>query len=75
MKVAQDEQEFMALNGGPEFKFSEVAFLYINCADQAEVDHYWSVLTKGNEVSQYGWLAVIGMMASINRGVTNGPSF
>lgn len=49
-------QEFMALNGGPEFKFSEAVSLYIGCADQAEVDHYWSVLTDGGEESQCGWL-------------------
>jgi predicted 3-demethylubiquinone-9 3-methyltransferase (glyoxalase superfamily) len=51
-----DGQEFMALNGGPEFKFSEAVSLYIDCADQAEVDHYWSLLTDGGEESQCGWL-------------------
>jgi predicted 3-demethylubiquinone-9 3-methyltransferase (glyoxalase superfamily) len=56
VRFSLDGQEFMALNGGPEFKFSEAVSLYIHCADQAEVDHYWSVLTDGGEEVQCGWL-------------------
>ena len=50
-------QEFLALNGGPEFKFNEAISFIINCKDQAEVDYYWSKLTAdgGREV-QCGWL-------------------
>jgi len=51
-----DGQEFMAINGGPEFTFSEAISLLINCADQAEVDYYWSKLTDGGEEGQCGWL-------------------
>jgi predicted 3-demethylubiquinone-9 3-methyltransferase (glyoxalase superfamily) len=49
-------QKFVGLNGGPEFHFSEAISFQIFCADQAEVDHYWSALTAdgGNE-SQCGW--------------------
>lgn len=52
-----DGQQFMALNGGPDFKFSEAVSFIIDCADQAEVDAYWSKLTAdGGEESQCGWL-------------------
>ncbi|MGR4870947.1 VOC family protein [Variovorax sp. LARHSF232] len=40
-------QEFMALNGGPMFKFTEAISLYVNCESQEEVDHYWSRLGDG----------------------------
>lgn len=49
--------EYMALNGGPEFKFNEAISLYINCEDQAEVDELWEkLLADGGEESQCGWL-------------------
>ncbi|MGY1813184.1 VOC family protein [Blastococcus sp. SYSU D00820] len=51
-----DGQEYTALNGGPEFTFSEAISFQIMCADQDEVDHYWSRLTDGGEESQCGWL-------------------
>ena len=51
-----DGQEFSALNGGPEFKFTEAISLMINCADQAEVDHYWEKLTDGGQEIECGWL-------------------
>lgn len=51
-----DGVEFIALNGGPVFKFSEAVSLSIGCASQAEVDHYWSALTKGGEEGPCGWL-------------------
>lgn len=51
-----DGQEFIALNGGPHFSFTEAISLYIECADQDEVDFYWSRLTDGGEPSQCGWL-------------------
>lgn len=52
-----DGQEFMALNAGPEFKFNEAISLYVNCADQAEVDNLWAKLTAdGGAESQCGWL-------------------
>lgn len=51
-----DGQRFVALNGGPQFTFSEAISFQIPCADQAEVDHYWNALTEGGEESQCGWL-------------------
>jgi predicted 3-demethylubiquinone-9 3-methyltransferase (glyoxalase superfamily) len=50
-------QEFMALNGGPEFKFTEAISFFVKCEDQAEVDYFWNALTaNGGEESQCGWL-------------------
>jgi predicted 3-demethylubiquinone-9 3-methyltransferase (glyoxalase superfamily) len=49
-------QEFMGLNGGPIFSFSEAISFEIHCKDQAEVDHYWERLLEGGEPSQCGWL-------------------
>lgn len=49
-------QRFSALNGGPEFTFSEAISLSVDCADQAEVDELWAKLTDGGEESQCGWL-------------------
>lgn len=51
-----DGQPFTAINGGPEFTFDEAISLMIECADQAEVDYYWSRLTDGGEESMCGWL-------------------
>lgn len=52
-----DGQEFMALNGGPDFKFTEAVSFVIDCQNQAEVDEYWSKLTaEGGQESQCGWL-------------------
>lgn len=50
-------QQFMGLNGGPEFKFSEAVSFTINCEDQAEVDRYWTALiADGGAPVQCGWL-------------------
>jgi predicted 3-demethylubiquinone-9 3-methyltransferase (glyoxalase superfamily) len=49
-------QEFMALNGGPAFKFNEAISIFVKCENQAEVDEYWERLTDGGEESQCGWL-------------------
>lgn len=49
-------QQFMALNGGPQFQFTEAISLYVDCEDQAEVDHLWDSLTAGGEESMCGWL-------------------
>lgn len=52
-----DGQQFTALNGGPEFTFSEATSMQILCRDQEEVDHYWAALTAdGGEESMCGWL-------------------
>src|SRR5208282_3482366 len=49
-------QEFMALNGGPLFKFTEAISLLVNCETQEEVDEYWEKLSAGGQESQCGWL-------------------
>lgn len=51
-------QAFLALNGGPQFKFNEALSLEVICADQAEVDYYWEKLGEGGDPSaqQCGWL-------------------
>jgi predicted 3-demethylubiquinone-9 3-methyltransferase (glyoxalase superfamily) len=51
-----DGTEFIALNGGPIFKFNEALSLSISCQSQSEVDYYWSKLTAGGTESQCGWL-------------------
>jgi predicted 3-demethylubiquinone-9 3-methyltransferase (glyoxalase superfamily) len=47
---------FIALNGGPQFPFTEAVSFQIACADQAEVDRLWSALTDGGAEGQCGWL-------------------
>ncbi|GAB2727458.1 VOC family protein [Streptomyces bullii] len=50
-------QRFVALNGGPEFKFTEAISFQIECDDQEEVDYYWTKLTEGGgEPGPCGWL-------------------
>lgn len=50
-------QTYIALNGGPDFRFSEAISLSIDCADQQEVDRYWAALTAdGGEPGNCGWL-------------------
>ncbi len=49
-------QEFLALNGGPIFKFTEAVSFIIDCNDQKEVDYFWDKLTKGGQESVCGWL-------------------
>jgi predicted 3-demethylubiquinone-9 3-methyltransferase (glyoxalase superfamily) len=52
-----DGQEYTALNGGPQFKFTEAISLMINCDTQEEIDYYWEKLTAdGGEAVQCGWL-------------------
>jgi predicted 3-demethylubiquinone-9 3-methyltransferase (glyoxalase superfamily) len=53
-----DGQRITALNGGPEFKFSEAISLQVLCANQKEIDHYWEKLSAGGDpkAQQCGWL-------------------
>jgi predicted 3-demethylubiquinone-9 3-methyltransferase (glyoxalase superfamily) len=51
-----DGRPFMALNGGPEFTFNEAVSFVVDCADQDEVDHYWTKLSEGGEEGPCGWL-------------------
>ena len=47
---------FVALNGGPQFKFTEAVSFFIDCQSQAEVDYYWDRLSAGGSIQQCGWL-------------------
>ena len=49
-------QKFMALNGGPLFKFTEAISLFVNCESQEEVDNFWEKLSSGGEKGKCGWL-------------------
>ncbi|HEX3627295.1 MAG TPA: VOC family protein [Verrucomicrobiae bacterium] len=49
-------QRFVALNGGPMFKFNEAVSFVVNCKTQAEVDKYWDKLSAGGEKSECGWV-------------------
>ncbi len=52
-----DGQRFMALNGGPQFKFTEAISLFVTCDTQEEIEYYWvNLLTGGGRESQCGWL-------------------
>jgi predicted 3-demethylubiquinone-9 3-methyltransferase (glyoxalase superfamily) len=51
-----DGTRFIAINGGPQFPFSEAVSFTVNCKDQDEVDYYWDRLTDGGAASQCGWL-------------------
>ncbi len=49
-------QEFIALNGGPQFKFTEAISFSVNCETQKEVDQFWETLSQGGEEGPCGWL-------------------
>jgi predicted 3-demethylubiquinone-9 3-methyltransferase (glyoxalase superfamily) len=49
-------QEFVALNGGPDFKFNEAVSFQVDCATQEEVDEFWNTLSEGGEEGPCGWL-------------------
>ena len=51
-----DGQEFTALNGGPQFKFTEAISLVVHCKTQEEVDYYWDKLGAGGQIIECGWL-------------------
>ncbi|MBZ5566326.1 MAG: VOC family protein [Acidobacteriia bacterium] len=51
-----DGQDFMALNGGPQFTFTPAISFFVNCATQQEVDELWEKLSAGGEKSRCGWL-------------------
>ncbi len=51
-----DGQEFVALNGGPHFKFTEAISLVVNCETQEEVDEFWEKLSESGAKSRCGWL-------------------
>ena len=49
-------QSFVALNGGPDFAFSEAISFQVDCEDQDEVDYYWKALSEGGEEGPCGWV-------------------
>ena len=51
-----DGQKFMALNGGPTFKFTEAISLLVHCETQEEIDYYWEKLSEGGQKVECGWL-------------------
>lgn len=51
-----DGQRFMALDGGPIFKFNEAVSFYVECEDQAEVDYFWELFSAVPEAEQCGWV-------------------
>ena len=52
-----DGQEFIALNGGPHFRFTEAVSMFVTCDNQAEVDYFWDkLMAGGGQSSQCGWL-------------------
>jgi predicted 3-demethylubiquinone-9 3-methyltransferase (glyoxalase superfamily) len=50
-----DGERFVAINGGPQFKFNEAVSLAIECETQDEIDHFWEKLTEGGEEGPCGW--------------------
>ena len=51
-----DGQQFIALNGGPQFTFSPAISFVVNCDTQQDIDHYWSKLSMGGRTDHCGWL-------------------
>jgi len=51
-----DGQEFIALNGGPQFKFTEAISLFVHCDTQEDIDYYWKTLSEGGQKVECGWL-------------------
>jgi predicted 3-demethylubiquinone-9 3-methyltransferase (glyoxalase superfamily) len=51
-----DGVKFIALNGGPQFKFTEAISFFVSCKTQKEVDYFWRKLSAGGEKSRCGWL-------------------
>ena len=49
-------QKFLALNGGPQFKFNEAVSFQVHCETQEEIDYFWSKLAEGGQEGPCGWL-------------------
>lgn len=56
MRFELEGQEFLALNAGPQFPFTEAISLFVDCETQAEVDHYWGKLSEGGTPGRCAWL-------------------
>ncbi|MGZ7117452.1 MAG: VOC family protein [Methanobacterium sp.] len=55
-KFQIEGQEFVALNGGPQFNFTEAISFVVNCENQEEIDYYWEKLSEGGEEQGPGWV-------------------
>ena len=51
-----DGMKFIALNGGPQFKFTEALSFFVSCPTQREIDYFWEKLSTGGKKSRCGWL-------------------
>jgi predicted 3-demethylubiquinone-9 3-methyltransferase (glyoxalase superfamily) len=56
MRFELEGQEFLALNAGPQFPFTEAISLFVDCETQEEVDHYWEKLSEGGTPGRCAWL-------------------
>jgi predicted 3-demethylubiquinone-9 3-methyltransferase (glyoxalase superfamily) len=56
VKFVLDGEEFVALNGGPHFSFTEAISFWVKCDTQEEIDYFWEKLSEGGETSECGWL-------------------
>lgn len=56
VEFSLNDMNFIALNGGPQFKFNESISIVVYCETQEEIDHYWNELTKDGEEGPCGWL-------------------
>ncbi len=56
IEFALNGMHFLALNGGPQFKFNEAASVVVQCEAQEEIDYYWDRLSEGGEEGPCGWL-------------------
>jgi predicted 3-demethylubiquinone-9 3-methyltransferase (glyoxalase superfamily) len=54
--IQLDGQDFMVMNAGPVFKFTEAISMFVSCETQEEVDYFWEKLSEGGQKSQCGWL-------------------
>src|SRR5450432_3656618 len=54
--IQLDGQDFMVINAGPVFKFTEAISMFVSCETQEEVDYFWEKLSEGGQKSQCGWL-------------------
>ena len=67
-----DGQDFIGLNGGPEFKFTEAVSFSVDCKNQQEIDEYWEKLSAGGEQGPCGWLKdKYGLSWQVNPGILN----
>ena len=56
VKFVLDGEEFVGLNGGPHFQFSEAISFWVKCDTQQEIDEFWEKLSEGGETNECGWL-------------------